>query len=444
MPSANATTPPAIRVVQVSTTDERGGAARAALRLHRELRANGLLSQMVVAQRFGDEPGVLEFNPFSPGPSILGRAYFRLGRRLHRPSIGKAGSFFSSDWGVAGASLASKIPAAEVVNLHWVSDLLDYRSLPALAARHALVWTFHDMNAFTGGCHYSGLCGRFVDRCGSCPQLMSTTSDDDMTRQVLERKRTLLRRVSPARLTVVSPSAWLARETQRSTLFRGYDVRVIPNGIDVREFRPMPRAEARARFNLPGDARIVLFVAEQVADRRKGLRLLLKAFHELRAMPNLLLVTLGRGGHEAIADEGVRHLGSLNDSESLRAAYSAADVFAMSSLQDNLPNTILEAMACGTPVGGFAAGGVGEAVLSGETGLLARTGDFGALAAALREILENRALQSELSRKARQRIEDDYAIDRQAQRYAALYEEVIEKARRANRTSRLESATNLP
>jgi hypothetical protein len=123
MPSANATTPPAIRVVQVSTTDERGGAARAALRLHRELRANGLLSQMIVAQRFGDEPGVLEFNPFSPGPSILGRAYFRLGRRLHRPSIGKAGSFFSSDWGVAGASLASKIPAAEVVNLHWVRCL---------------------------------------------------------------------------------------------------------------------------------------------------------------------------------------------------------------------------------------------------------------------------------------------------------------------------------
>lgn len=441
--SASAAAHDAIRVVQISTTDERGGAARAALRLHRELRTTGLSSQMVVAQRFGDDPGVIEFNPCSPGPAVMGRAYFRLGRRLHRPSMGKAGGFFSSDWGVTGASLASKIPAADVVNLHWVSDLLDYRSLPSLAARHPIVWTFHDMNAFTGGCHYCGLCERFIDRCGSCPQLMTTTNDDDMTRRVLERKRELLRRVPPVRLTVVSPSAWLARETQRSALFRGYDVRVIPNGIDVREFRPMPRAEARSRLNLPNGARIVLFVADQVADRRKGLRLLLKAFHELRSIPDLLLVTLGRGGHEAIADEGVRHLGSLDDSENLRAAYSAADVFAMSSLQDNLPNTILEAMACGTPVGGFAAGGVGEAVLHGESGLLARTGDFGALAAALREILENRILQTELSHKARQRVEDEYAIERQAQRYAALYEEVIEHARGANRVSRCTPPTTL-
>ena len=444
MPAASVTVPAAIRVVQISTTDERGGAARAALRLHRELRASGLSSQMVVAQRFGDEPGVMEFNRFSPGPPFLGRAYFRLGRRLHRPSIGKAGSFFSSDWGVTGDSLAAKIPAADVVNLHWVSDLVDYRSLPALAARQPIVWTFHDMNAFTGGCHYSGLCERFADRCGSCPQLMTSTHDDDMTRQVLERKRALLRRVPPARLTVVSPSAWLASETQRSALFRDYDVRVIPNGIDVREFRPMPRAEARARFGLPDEARIVLFVAEQMADRRKGLRLLLKAFHELRSIPNLLLVTLGRAGHEAIVSERVRHLGSLADSESLRAAYSAADVFAMSSLQDNLPNTIIEAMACGPPVGGFAAGGVGEAVLNGETGLLARTGDFGALASALRQILQNRDLQSELSRKARQRVENEHTIERQAQRYAALYAEVIEQARGAKRTSRFAPAPVLP
>jgi glycosyltransferase involved in cell wall biosynthesis len=272
---------------------------------------------------------------------------------------------------------------------------------------------------------------------------MTTTNDDDMTRRVLERKRDLLRRVPPGRLTVVTPSAWLARETQRSALFRGYDVHVIPNGIDVREFRPMPRAEARARLSLPGEARIVLFVAEQVADRRKGLRLLLKAFHELRSIPDLLLVTLGRGGQEAIAGERVRHLGSLNDSESLRAAYSAADVFAMSSLQDNLPNTILEAMACGTPVGGFAAGGVGEAVLHGEAGLLAHTGDFSALAAALREILENRTFQTELSHKARQRVEDEYAIERQAQRYTALYEEVIEQTRGANFDSRFAPAKTL-
>ncbi len=426
---ANPVTPQALRVVHVSTTDERGGAARAAQRLHRALRASGASSRMVVAQRFSDDPDVEEYNRCSPAPAVVGRACFRLGRRMHRPEFSKAGGYFSTDWGVTGSRLASLLPETDVVNLHWITDLFDYSSLPALAARQPIVWTFHDMNVFTGGCHYSGLCERFTARCGSCPQLMTSKEEEDMTRHVLERKNRVLARVAPEHLTVVSPSAWLANEARRSTLFGGFDTHVIPNGVDAQEFRPVPRLEARARFNLPADAQIVLFVAEQVADRRKGLRLLLKALQQLREIPNLLLVTLGKGGHETISSEKVRHLGSLDRSENLRAAYSAADVFAMSSLQDNLPNTILETMACGTPVAGFAAGGVGEAVVHGESGLLARTGDFSALAAALRSILENSRLQVEFSAKARERIEREYTIERQAARYADLYEKVIQRFR---------------
>jgi glycosyltransferase involved in cell wall biosynthesis len=234
--------------------------------------------------------------------------------------------------------------------------------------------------------------------------------------------------VPASRLIAVSPSEWLAREARRSTLFRDFEVRVIPNGIDLHEFRPMDRNDARRRLNLPIDARIVLFVADLIADRRKGLRLLLKAFWEIRDIPGLLLVTLGRGDYEGIALHASRHLGSLNDSEDLRAAYSAADAFAMPSLQDNLPNTILESMACGTPVVGFAAGGVSEAVLDGKTGLLAPTGNVGALAAALRCILDDRTLQAVLARNARARVEQEYAIGLQARRYAALYTEMVEKA----------------
>jgi glycosyltransferase involved in cell wall biosynthesis len=413
-----------VRVVQISTTDMKGGAARAAHRLHRTLKDASVSSRMLVAQRFGNDPEVMVYNPFAPAPAIFGRTYFRVSRRLHRPSVDKAGAYFTQDWTLTGWRLVSQVPACDVVNLHWVADLLDYRSLPQLAARQPIVWTFHDMNAFTGGCHYSGLCERFVDRCGSCPLLMTTTNEADMTRRVLERKREVLARVPAGRLTVVSPSRWLARETKRSALFRNFDVRVIPNGIDLHEFRPMPRDEARRRLGLPGDARIVLFVADLIEDRRKGLRHLLKAFHEIQSVPGLLLVTLGRGGYEAMTSHASRHLGSLNDSEDLRAAYSAADVFAMPSLQDNLPNTILESMACGTPVVGFSAGGVGEAVIDGETGLLARTGDFSGLAAALRRILEDRSLQITLSKNARVRVEEEYSIGLQARRYAALYEEV--------------------
>jgi glycosyltransferase involved in cell wall biosynthesis len=421
---ASAAPPRNLRVTQVSTTDLRGGAARAAHRLHRMLGPTGVSSRMLVAQRFGDDPDVVEYNPFSPAPAVVGHAFFRLCRRFHRPSIHKAGGFFSPDRSLSGWRLVSQLPGCDIVNLHWVADLLDYRSLPQLAARHPIVWTFHDMNAFTGGCHYSGLCERFVEQCGSCPQLMTTTNDVDFTRRVMERKQEVLARVPRTRLTVVSPSQWLAQEARRSRLFGDFDIRVVPNGVDLQEFRPVERAEARKRLNLPLDARIVLFVADLVVDRRKGFRLLLKAFEALRGMPGLLLVTLGRGGDGVVTSHETCHLGELHDSEALRAAYSAADAFAIPSLQDNLPNTILESMACGTPVVGFSAGGVREAVIDGETGLLAPTGDFAALAVALKRILEDRALQSTLSRKARLRAEREYAIALQARRYASLYQEL--------------------
>src|SRR5438045_7260503 len=110
---------------------------------------------------------------------------------------------------------------------------------------------------------------------------MTSTNEADMTRRVIERKQEVLSRVPRSRLLVVSPSRWLARETQRSQLFRNFEVRVIPNGIDLHEFRPMNRDEARRRLNLPFDARIILFVADLISDRRKGLRLLLKAFQQI-------------------------------------------------------------------------------------------------------------------------------------------------------------------
>lgn len=412
-------------VTHVSTTDERGGAARATQRLHRALARIGLGSHMLVAQRFGADADTFEYNALTPAPSALGRMLFRLGRRWHRPTIADAGAYFSPEWTFFGWRLVSQLPPCDVVNLHWVADLLDYRTLPRLTAHVPVVWTFHDMNAFTGGCHYSGTCTRYTERCGACPQLITSPGETDMTREILERKQRILTHVPPRRLTIVCPSRWLAGEAQRSTLFGRFPARVIPNGIDPGDYYPVDRNEARRRLNLPVGARIVLFVADQIEDDRKGLRHLLKAFSALRDLPDLLLVTLGRGRPAELPQSHSRHLGPLDDLDRLRAAYSAADVFAIPSLQDNLPNTILESMACGTPVVGFNAGGVGEAVLDGRTGLLAKTGDTAELALALRSLLADRQLQQAYGAEARLRVEREFTVRLQAQRYAALYRELL-------------------
>lgn len=418
------------RVTQVSTTDERGGAARAAQRLHHGLAKLGLRSQMLVAQRYGYDGETIEYNPLAPAPRWLGHALFRADRRWHRPSIARAGAYFTPERNYYGWRLPQQIPECELVNLHFVADLLDYRSLPLLAARHLMVWTFHDMNAFTGGCHYSGTCARYTAQCGSCPQLITSPGEMDMTRRVMARKEAIFGAIAPGRLTVVCPSRWLAEETRRSSLFRRFDVRVIPNGIDTSDYHPVDRAEARRRLGLPADARIVLFVADQIDDQRKGLRQLLAAIGAIRSLSGLLLVTLGRGHHNDLPHAHTRHLGALHDPERLRTAYSAADVFAIPSLQDNLPNTILEAMACGTPVAGFATGGVSEAVQDGSTGLLARAGDSAALAEALRRILVDRPLRQELSAESRRRAEREFSVRLQAQRYAALYRAILDSHRR--------------
>ena len=415
-----------VRVMQICTTAVHGGAAKAAHRLHRALAKEEVESRMLVAQRCSADEDTLEYNPVTPVPAALGRAFFRLGRRWHRPRPRKAGAYFTPDWTLTGWRLASQLPPCHLVNLHWVADLLDYRTLPQLTERVPVVWTFHDMNAFTGGCHYSGTCERYTAQCGACPQLRTSSGENDMTRRVWNRKQRIFARISPDRFTIVCPSRWLAGEARRSTLCRRFDTRIIPNGIDPRDYYPVEQTDARRRFNLPEGARIVLFVADQIEDRRKGFRFLLKALDAIRAIPGLLLVTLGRGDTSFLSGPLFRHLGPVHEIESLRSAYSAADVFAIPSLQDNLPNTVLESMACGTPVAGFDAGGVGEAVIDGQTGLLAATADDTAFATNLRSMLEDERRRRALGYESLARVEREFTVTLQANRYAALYREILQ------------------
>jgi glycosyltransferase involved in cell wall biosynthesis len=415
-----------LRVMQICTTAVHGGAAKAAHRLHRALAEEEVKSHMLVAQRCSADEDSLEYNPVTPAPAALGRAFFRLGRRWHRPRPRKAGAYFTPEWTLTGWRLVSQLPPCNLVNLHWVADFLDYRTLPELTARVPVVWTFHDMNAFTGGCHYSRACKRYTAQCGACPQLKTSSGENDMTRRIMIRKQTIFARISPARFSIVCPSRWLAREVGRSTLCQRFDTHIIPNGVDSRDYYPVDQAEARRRFNLPAGAKIVLFVAEQIEDPRKGFHFLLKAIDAIRAVPDLLLVTLGRGETSFLTGPLFRHLGSIRDAESLRSAYSAADVFAIPSLQDNFPNTILESMACGTPVAGFNAGGVGEAVVDGQTGLLAPTGDDSAFARNLRSVLEDQMLRRTLGCQSLARVGREFTITLQAKRYAALYREIVQ------------------
>jgi glycosyltransferase involved in cell wall biosynthesis len=329
---------------------------------------------------------------------------------------------FRGDRSPYGKSFASTLPACDVVHLHWVSGFFDFSALPRVAARAPVVWTLHDMNAFTGGCHYAGTCGGFRDGCGRCPQLGSESSSD-LSHQVLQRKMSALRSLGADDLHLVTPSRWLSRQAQASAVFGGRSCEVIPYGLDTKVFRPRDRRAARAEFGIGATEKVVLFVAESVGVRRKGMTILLEALGHLK-QSDLHLLTVGYGSCEFPEHLKVTQLGPIHDDARMSLAYSSADAFACPSLEDNFPNTVLEAMACGVPVVGFDVGGIPEMVSDGETGFLAPAGDVGALADAIERILGNDNWEK-LAAACRERVEQQFDLRTQGKRYLQLYQNVI-------------------
>lgn len=416
-----------MNVVHVTTSDSAGGASVAAYRLHHGLRAAGHASAMLVMQKRRDDASV---RTYAPPMQIARRARRRLRRlridrqlRRYRPSPEVGYEFFTDDRSAFdGASLYAQIRPYDVINLHWIGGMVDYGSFfPAV--QRPVVWTLHDMNAFTGGCHYSAGCERFTGQCGACPQLASS-HEADLSRAIWLRKQQAYAALPHDRLHLVAPSQWLADQARRSGLMPDVPVSVIPNGLDVDEFAPLDRGYARQALRIPASARVVLFLADLVTSQRKGFDLLVAALERLADVDDLFLLSLGVGRLPDLAVPHL-HLGSLYHSGLLSLVYSSADLFVIPSREDNLPNTVLEAFACGTPVVGFAVGGIPEMVRPGLTGQLAAPGDVAGLADAMRTLLRDDTQRRTMSAACRRIAVEEYALPIQAERYAALYRSLL-------------------
>jgi glycosyltransferase involved in cell wall biosynthesis len=289
-----------------------------------------------------------------------------------------------------------------------------------------MVWTLHDMNPFTGGCHYNCGCERYLEACGSCPQLGSTDRQD-LSSQVWNRKRMVLSHVNAAGLNIVAPSRWLAREAARSPIFGRFPVHVIPYGLDVQNtFVPRNREPIRDILGIPRNARVVLFVAETTDSPRKGMTLLLDALNAVApAVSDLFLLSLGKSKPRATLSVPWLHLGLLDNERFLAMVYNAADVFAICSVQDNLPNTVLEAIACGLPVIGTHVGGIPDMVRMGVNGFTVTASDTEAFAGALARILSDPGLSARMGTASRQIAVEEYPLELQARRYVDLYHRLL-------------------
>jgi glycosyltransferase involved in cell wall biosynthesis len=326
---------------------------------------------------------------------------------------------YPSSFGVAADPWFRGADLVQLYNTH--GSYFSHTALPFLSRRRPVVWRLSDMWAFTGHVAYSYECERWRTGCGECPYLHEYPAlRRDTTRTLWRIKR---RAYARSRITVVAPSRWLARLAGESPLLGRFPVRMIPNGVDLERFRPADRDAARARFGLDPAARVVLFSAPNLADRRKGGAVLAAALEHLADLEFELVVA-------GAFDEGAfprpaHRLGALDDDKALAASYAAADVFVLPTLAENLPNAIVESMACGTPCVSSDVGGVPDAVRHLETGYLAQPGDAAGLAQGIRTVLEDAELRNRLAQRCREVAEAEYSSVVEAARFAELYDEVL-------------------
>jgi glycosyltransferase involved in cell wall biosynthesis len=417
-----------VRISHLSTYDVSGGAARAAYRLHKGLNAAGHESRFLALYKQSTDPTVLQFVPPRDIRSRLRRGLRR--RQLDRSgdelrSRPAGSTYFSDDRSQHGADVLRQLPPTDVLNLHWIAGFFDYREFfRRLPPGLPVVWTLHDMNAFTGGCHYDESCGKFLQQCGACPQLDSS-EPQDLSRHIWLRKREAFSSSGARLIHLVTPSRWLAEEAKKSALLSERHISVIPYGIDTESFQPRERHLAREKHGIPLEARTILFVADSTSERRKGLKVLLEALTGLEDSEQYFFIIIGRGVTKELLEGRFRTIGFLHDETSLSYVYSAADVFVIPSLQDNLPNTTIEALACGIPTIGSDVGGIPEVIRDGQTGLVIPPGDPTALRQAIVSLLASPERRALMALESRRLALQEYSLDVQTQRYQSLYQELI-------------------
>ncbi len=372
------------------------------------------------------DPTVVGPDPQSRLSRTAAYLYARRDERITRSIQSKGNRYFSP--ARCPDNLASRMETLnpDLVHLSWVnSGFLKIETLKRF--KRPIVWTLHDMWPFTGGCHYDDECGRFRQSCGKCPAMHSEI-DRDLSRQIWQRKKESWQNVP---IVAVAPSQWLADMARSSSLFKDQRIEVIPNGIDTDRFKPLDKRAVREALGLPQDKHLVLFSAlSATSDMRKGNQFLIPALKKIAQVgwgENIELLVSGASAPESPPDLGmkVHYMGLLHDEISMALLYSAADTTVAPSMQENLSNSVMESLSCGTPVVAFKVGGMPDMIDHQTNGYLARGFEPEDLAAGIMWVLDNHSRRELLSQFARESAVERYSLKRIANRYLTLYQEIL-------------------
>ena len=418
------------RVLHLAQSDSEGGANKAAFRLHKTLLSLGVPSKFHAGRILRNDVTSAPARAMSMEATRVAAFVNALPLKLY-PNRRRMAPFSPSvlSYGRVDQKLLAE---AEIICTHWIAGGFLRPSQLAQLGK-PIIWRLSDLWPFTGGCHYPGECRGFIKACGTCP-ILGSARDVDLSRFGFRQRE---RAYANVNLTIVAPSRWIAEEACRSHLFANRRIEHIPTGVDLSVFQPRDRTAARSRFGLPEQSAVVLFGAlGALDDPRKGFPAFVECIERLKAPcpGDVAVAVFGGGNSEAprvIGEVPVHNLGRIDSEEALASLYSAADVLVAPFGDDNLPNVVLEALACAVPVVAFAVGGIPDAIVSEENGFLAPKGNIEVLALQVTSILSNAGLQGALRQGARRMAEKRFDLRGCASAYLRLFEELAKRPERA-------------
>jgi glycosyltransferase involved in cell wall biosynthesis len=415
-----------MKVLLINTSERTGGAAIAANRLMKALINNGIEAKtLVLSKQTTDE------NVISIQVSFLKRIFAHVHFLLERWVIFVSNCFsrknlFKISIANTGFDISDHclVKEADLIHIHWINQgFLSLQGLQRLIETGKPVFcTMHDLWFCTGICHYSRSCNFFHTQCHDCLYLHKPHSHD-LSHKVFIKKRAIYK---SGKITFITCSRWLQRNARKSALLSSQQIVAIPNPIDTSLFRPMDRSLCRKKFHLPENKKLVLFGAVKISDERKGIAYLIKAIEFLSRKPEAADIELVIFGKSTIDlskkfSLNVNFLNYLSNEEDIAILYNSANVFVTPSLEDNLPNTIMEAMACGIPCVGFDIGGIPEMIDHHLNGYIATYEDSEDLAEGILWCLEN---DQTISTEARKKVENSYAEEIVVRQYVELFQQL--------------------
>lgn len=417
-----------MRVLLVNTSEKTGGAAVAANRLLEALNNNGVKAKLLVRDKVTDNITVagLKQRIWNQLPFLWERFIVFLHTHLSRHHL------FDIDIANVGIDITSmrEFQEADIIHLHWINQgMLSLRIIrKILDYGKPVVWTMHDLWPASSICHYSRGCNYFKSRCQNCQLLPGGGYDNDLSSKIWAAKK---RMFSDRSIQFVACSRWLEGEAKKSALLVGQSVISIPNPIDTRVFTLNDKRDSRITARLPLDKRIILFVSQKVTDKRKGMDYFIEAMEKLVSknpqMKDDTAIAILGGHAEDVASKlplPTFPLGYINDERKIVSVYNSADIFVLPSLEDNLPNTIMEAMACGVPCVGFKVGGIPEMIDHKRNGYVASLRDSTDLAEGIEWVLAP-IRHEELSKEAVRKVSQQYSQHSVAMKYIEVYNQAI-------------------